>query len=338
MITPILENLVIQGLAEVMTQTVGQNGVCTISVPDGKSIVITDVNVQPFIGANTPDDDFAFAVGSKNYKWSNLDDYIRNGLLANWNSTSTKFTNETGNQNSIIKALLLRGIFQIELSSIDKQSVLTYSNEYKPVNIGQDQTTPDLNNIAYLPTVKEHQTNLYSVHKNNVHIKLRFFNDAIQNGDFQVPVSGRYVDLTAFNDVRNSIPESRPIIDINSPNMFFQAAVFSNILPGNTAYGYYPFGVETNYNGTNNLGVYNSNNFVLFPYNNDLIAPGSGNEFSGLNGELGLFNNNVLNTFISAYAQLFVPYINITYVLINHKPDGNTLVPASKYNSVTVSK
>jgi len=332
MITPILENLVVQGLAEVFQQTVGQNGVATINVPDGKSAVITSVNVQPFFGPQLRDNYGFDNTIAKNFLWDTLDDYIQQGILTRFAPDFSTTTNPASGGDPILKQILKRGVFQIELASVDKSSILTYANEYNPIGF----SPPGGDNYMLMaPSITEHSQNTYSVHRNNVHVKLRFFSNTTINDGF-LEFGGSYFDITQTNkDVNNSLPENAPFAGINSANLFFNSVVFSNTVSLGK-FGYFPFGVETNYDGASNLGQYNSRNSILFPYTDDTIT--GNNKFAGLNGELSLFNNPALGLFLRAYTQLMVPYINIQYVLINEKPEGNTLVPAARYNNVTVTK
>jgi hypothetical protein len=335
MLTPILENLVVQGLAEVFQQTVGQNGVATINVPDGKSAVITSVNVQPFFSPQLRNGYGFDDTANKNFLWDSIDRYLNKGLTTGFNTNGDAYVIPGESGDPIIKQLLKRGIFQVELASIDKSSILTYANEYEPVLYSNTNAGDTLNHaVLMVPTITERRQDTYSIHKNNVHVRLRFLNDTTINDGF-LEFGGSYTDITqSTKDVINTIPETAPFAGINSANMFFASVVFANTAQGK--FGLFPFGVETNYSGASNLAQYNSRNSILFPYTDDTVT--GINKFTGTNGELSLFQNANLGLFLKAYTQLMVPYINIQYVLINEKPEGNTLVPAARYNNVTVTK
>lgn len=327
MITPILEQLILSGNAQVFQITLGQNGLNTINVPSGKSIVITNVNVQPFLGANL---NFSYGfveqAGNKVGVFDNISNYFNNGLRQQVNN------GQLTDNNGILVELLNRGLFQIEFYSSDNQSILTYNNEYLPVM--QNSNPSDEGWLIYVPIVTERNTDTYSIHKNIVHMRLRFQSKALRDGGRKY-IAGSYTDIVdTQRDAANLIPEQRPILDVNSPDIFFQSAIFSNM--SNTGkFGFYPFGVETNIKGASNLEQYQSSNQIILPYDD---AGVSGNDkFTGLNGELAYYIDSS-NTDIPAFLQLFVPYINVQYVLINNAPDGNTIVPANLYNTVTISK
>jgi len=334
MITPILENLVIQGLATVNHKTVGQNGVSTISVPTNQSIVITKISIQPFINPSIGGTG-AQAFG-ENGTINSVDDATASLYYAT--VANTGITDSIGSSTrNIIQEMLKRGTFQIELVSSDNnRTIFTFGTDFNFVNVGQviSGTPPAVSGarVMLLPAITERSTDCYSVHKNNVHVRLRFINSLIQNSNTEFNSQfNSYANSVGLNDLRNTLPENRDIYDINSPNLYFNTAVYSSVPTGN--FGFYPFGVETNYT---NLKVFNSNDTITFPYLDDVAnvpLEGNGGEASFYAQNIGTLQANLL-----PYLNAFIPYINIEYVLINEKADGQTLVNAKRYNTVTVNK
>lgn len=334
MITPILENLVIQGLATVNHKTVGQNGVSTISVPENQSIVITKISIQPFINPSFKD---GFGQNNVGQGTANtLQDAI--AQLFCFSSTETgAITNPTGAASNILYESLKRGTFQIELYSADNNNtIFTFGTDFNFVQVFNNPTIdpPIKPLIMLLPALSERSTDCWSVHRNNVHIRLRFLNAAIQSSGFLAPYKN-YQAAVASNELFNTIPETRPNVDINSAYLWFNTAAYSQVPTGN--FGFYPFTVETNLENTG-LKALQGNDTITFPYYDD----GSNGICSGDGGEASFYSNdhtpaigvNLLQTYMNA----FIPYINIEYVLINEKADGGILVKADRYNKVTVNK
>lgn len=332
MITPILENLVIQGLATVKHKTVGQNGVSTISVPENQSIVITKISIQPFINPSFKD---GFGLNSGNTGTVNtINNFIQQCLQANTQPDGT-INNPAGTSN-IVYEMLKRGTFQIELVSNDNNNtIFTFGTDFNFVNVNAPGTPESaVNVIMLLPSLSERSTDCFSVHKNNVHVRLRFINSSIQtNGTDFITQFKNYVNAVSSGDLRNTLPENRPNVDINSSNLYFNTVVYSGTTTGN--FGFYPFGIETNYESSG-LKNFNSSDTIIFPYLDDP----ANQPLAGDGGEASFYAN--LRSSGSAnllpFMNAFIPYINIEYVLINEKADGGTLVKAERYNSVTVKK
>jgi hypothetical protein len=333
MITPILENLVIQGLATVNHKTVGQGGVFTIAVPKNQSIVITKIAIQPFINPQFKDG-FGTTAGG-NGTVGNIEEFIQQ--LISFNVSDTGVTSNNFQTGNILLEMLKRGTFQIELVSSDNNnSIFTYGTDYNFVNVYQTGANPGPRPLTMLlPAISERSTDCYSVHKNNVHIRLRFtnkyLNDIASFDDFKASFDD-YTGAVAIRNLINSLPENRPNVDINSANLYFNTAVYSNTADGNK-FGFYPFGVETNYNV---LGQFNSNDTITFPFWTDPANV----PMAGDGGEASFYSilkaSAIAN--LRTYMNMFIPYINVEYVMINEKADGNTLVDAKRYNSVTVNK
>lgn len=334
MITPILENLIVQGLATVNHKTVGQNGVSTISVPENQSIVITKISIQPFINPS-----FKNGFGQNNVGQgtaNTLEDAISQLFCFSSTDTGT-ITNPTGAASNILFESLKRGTFQIELYSADNNNtIFTFGTDFNFVQVFNGSVTEAVKPLVMLlPALSERSTDCYSVHKNNVHIRLRFLNAAIQSTGFLAPYKN-YQAAVASKELFNTIPETRPNVDINSAFLWFNLAAYSNVALGN--FGFYPFTIETNLENTG-LKSLQGNDTITFPYYDDVL---NGNICSGDGGEASFYSNdhtpaigvNLLQTYMNA----FIPYINVEYVLINEKADGGTLVKADRYNKVTVNK
>lgn len=327
MITPILENLIIQGLATVNHKTVGQGGAFTISVPQNQSIVITKVSIQPFVNPQFKNGfgQTAGGLGTIN----NIEEFLQQCLLGTFNDTGGMLYS-----TNIVYEMLRRGTFQIEIVSSDNNNtIFTFGTDFNFV-----QVFPDVSNsrtyVMLLPALSERSTDCYSVHKNNVHIRLRFINSFINDTnltDFRAPFDD-YTGAVTNRNLNNTIPENRPVVDINSPNLYFNLAVITNVA-GGSKFGFYPFGVETNYQ---NLGQFNSSDTITFPY----YEAATNVPMAGDGGEASFYSfaKNSLEANLRPYMNMFIPYINIEYVLINEKAEGNTLVKASRYNNVTVTK
>jgi len=333
MITPILENLVIQGLAQVNHKTVGQGGVFTISVPENQSIVITKISIQPFVNPQFKD---GFGQSGNNGLISTINDFTQILLKAFIDGGGTVFNNANG--NNIVHEMLRRGTFQIELYSSDNNNtIFTFGTDYNFVNVGPFITGGESQNgmIMLLPGLTERSTDCYSIHRNNVHIRLRFTNKYLNEiaafDDFKAEFDD-YVGAVALQNLRNTIPENRPNVDINSANLYFNTAVYSNTADGNK-FGFYPFSVETNYQ---NLGQFNASDTITFPYWTDAANV----PMAGDGGEASFYSNNKASAIanLRTYMNLFIPYINVEYVLINEKAEGGTIVKAERYNNVTVKK
>lgn len=331
MITPILENLIIQGLAKVNHKTLGQNGVSTISVPENQSIVITKISIQPFVNPSFKN---GFGQTGGTGTVTTIDDFTQQLVKAFIDGGGT-ITNGGASSGNIIHEMLRRGTFQIELSSSDNNnSIFTFGTDYNVVNVSPFDpgvATPAM--AMLMPSLSERSTDCYSVHKNNVHIKLRFLNALIQSSPqyFTTQFSSYTAAVTAKN-LQNTVPENRAVVDINSPNLYFNTAVYSNVTGGDK-FGFYPFGVETNYTI---LGQFNASDTITFPYlmdNTNVPLSGDGGEasFYSLNKAGGSAN-------LIPYMNMFIPYINVEYVLINEKADGGTIVKANRYNNVTINK
>jgi hypothetical protein len=329
MITPILENLVIQGLATVNHKTVGQNGVSTISVPQNQSIVITKISIQPFINPSFND---TFGPNGSINQISDAATRLY-GALINLDSEPIGLTS-SGN---IVYEMLKRGTFQIELISSDNnRSIFTFGTDFNFVYTGavipSIANPPTAYRVMLLPALSERSTDCYSVHKNNVHVRLRFINSYITESNTQFTTQFKsYQQSVSDDDLNNTIPENREIYDINSNNLFFNTAVYSQVPSGN--FGFYPFGIETNYA---NLKQFNSSDTITFPYFDDgLNVP-----LEGRGGEASFYSQDATqgSAFLLPYLNAFIPYINIEYVLINEKADGQTLVNAKRYNTVTINK
>jgi len=331
MITPILENLVIQGLAQVNHKTVGQGGVFTISVPENQSIVITKISIQPFINPQFNKDFGQNVDGTGNV--ADIAESISKLLTVTTFPDGSIVNGDSA--NNIVYQMLKRGTFQIELYSSDNNdTIFTFGTDYNFVNVSQAE--PGQNDlIMLLPALSERSTDCYSIHKNNVHIRLRFTNRYLNEiaavTDFKAEFDD-YVGAVALQNLRNTIPENRPNVDINSADLYFNTAVYSNTADGNK-FGFYPFGVETNYQ---NLGQFNASDTITFPYwtdANNIIMGGDG-------GEASFYSNakasGIAN--LRTYMNMFIPYINVEYVLINEKAEGGTIVKAERYNNVTVKK
>jgi hypothetical protein len=332
MITPILENLVIQGLASVNHKTVGQGGVFTISVPENQSIVITKISIQPFVNPQFKDG-FGQAGGIGSV--ANINDFTQLLMKTFVDSGGTVFNGPTG--NNIVHEMLRRGTFQIELVSSDNnRTIFTFGTDFNFVNVtGIDPGSPAPGIIMLMPAISERSTDCYSIHKNNVHIRLRFTNKYLNEiapfDDYRASFDD-YLGAVALNNLSNTIPETRPNVDINSANLYFNTAVYTNTADGNK-FGFYPFGVETNYA---NLGQFNSSDTITFPFWTDAANVA----LAGDGGEASFYSNNKATAIanLRTYMNLFIPYINIEYVLINEKAEGATLVKAERYNNVTVKK
>jgi len=329
MITPILENLIIQGLAKVNHKTLGQNGVSTISVPENQSIVITKISIQPFVN---PQFSEKFGLdASGNGDTNSIEDTILNLLEVNvFPDGSTQNANA---QKNILFQMLRRGTFQIELISSDNNNtIFTFGTDFNFVNVYNSD--PGSSNILMLmPALTERSTDCFSIHRNNVHVRLRFFNSYILDGsnDFQTQFQSYKAAVTA-NNLSNTIPENRPDVDINSNNLYFNTAVYTNVSGGNK-FGFYPFGVETNYT---NLGQYNASDTITLPYLDDV----ANKPMAGDGGEASFYSINRAggSANLRPYMNAFIPYINIEYVLINERADGDTIVKATRYNNVTINK
>lgn len=332
MITPILENLIIQGLAQVNHKTLGQNGVSTISVPENQSIVITKISIQPFVNP------------------SFNDNFGGQGSIGQINDAESRLYYATVNNNgfsegliapnsSIIKQMLNRGTFQIELVSSDNgRTIFTFGTDFNFVYLGGQYGDPALAPVAsrvmLMPALTERSTDCYSVHKNNVHIRLRFINSYIAESNTQFVTQFKsYTQSVSDQDISNTIPENRPTIDINSANLFFNTAVYSAVPGVPAAFGFYPFGVETN---IENLKAFNSSDTITFPYYED----NANIPLEGRGGEASFYtaDSSTGTAYLLPYLNAFIPYINVEYVLINEKADGATLVKAERYNNVTVKK
>jgi hypothetical protein len=322
MIPPIIERLVIQGDAEIISQTIGLNGANTIDVPTGKTVVILSVNLQPLLSLT----DFL------TNKWSNAGftdyaNFVEKALGQNIDVDGKPVN--AGSQLGIVELLLNRGLTQLELYSLDKRSVFTYANEYLPV---AGNIAPDQRQITYLPTVTEHKSECYSVHKKLIHVRLRFFNSYIMQYGF-TGYADQYSNLVSNKDISNNVPEQNTPYDINQPYIYMQAA---NLTVGGASPGIFPFASETLLNGSLALGSYPGNKFVVYPYGNT----NTGNALAGDNGELGYFRNAgvIDKTILKAYQMLFTPHINITYALINEQPQSLAIVSPDKYQTVIPSK
>lgn len=332
MITPILEKLVVQGLASVNHKTVGQGGVFTISVPKNQSIVITKISIQPFINPQFKEG-FGQTAGGFGLI-SNINDFTQNLIKAFVSDGGTITNGPAG--NNIVFEMLRRGTFQVELVSSDNNNtIFTFGTDFNFVNVtGFDPVAIVPAMIMLLPALSERSTDCYSVHKNNVHIRLRFSNkflNELSTDDYKASFDD-YRDSVTLRNLNNTIPENRPIVDINSPYLYFNTAVYTNAASGDK-FGFYPFGVETNYQ---NLGTFNSSDTITFPFWED-----AGNvPMAGDGGEASFYSLSKASLIanLKTYMNMFIPYINIEYVLINEKADGNTIVAASRYNNVTVTK
>jgi len=329
MITPILENLVIQGLASVNHKTVGQSGVFTISVPENQSIVITKISIQPFINPSFNKD---FGLDGGNQGAANtIEDTIKKLLQIGVFPDGSVSNAESA--NNILFQMLKRGTFQIELVSSDNNnSIFTFGTDFNFVNVF-DTEPGSVDTIMLMPALSERTTDCYSIHRNNVHIRLRFINSYIQNlsNDFTTQFTSYGAAVTA-NTLKNTLPENRQVVDINTTNLYFNTAVYSNVA-GGAKFGFYPFGVETNYA---TLGTFNSSDTITFPYfqdatNEPLAGDGGEASFYAINRATGSAN-------LRPYMNAFIPYINVEYVLINEKADGSTIVKADRYNQVTIKK
>lgn len=324
MIPPIIERLVIQGDAQIIQQTVGLSGASTIEVPTGKTIVILNVNLQPLLSLADISANWCSAV------FSDWQDYVARALTQLFDPAGKPITGDCLN---ILELLLNRGITQVELYSTDNRTLFTYTNEYRPMPVSsQDPSAPVA--IAYLPIVTEHKQDCYSVHKNQVHIRLRFTNSEFFNND-QQGINNRYPTLISNKDLNNTVPETaNSPMDINKQNIFMNVAVFQ-VGSGVTKLGIFPFANETELNGANLLGQYENNKFFVMPYGNAVNT-----KPNGLNGELGYFINSGTFTGLTVmqpYQQLFTPYINITYALINEQPSSLQIVSPEKYQTVIPS-
>jgi hypothetical protein len=333
MITPILENLIVQGLATVNHKTLGQNGVSTISVPENQSIVVTKISIQPFINPSFKD---GFGMNNTNQGIANtIEDSIK--ALFSFNSTDQgSISNVLGQNSNILYEMLKRGTFQIELYSADNNNtIFTFGTDFNFCQVFPTSSDPAIKPLTMLlPALSERSTDCYSVHRNNVHIRLRFLNAAVQNNGFDAPYKS-YQAAVASNDLFNTIPETRQNVDINSANLYFNTAVYSNVITGN--FGFYPFTVETNLENAG-LKALQGNDTITFPYydaNTNVIGSGDGGEASFYSSDhTPIAGANQLRPYMNA----FIPYINVEYVLINEKADGGTLVKADRYNKVTVNK
>lgn len=325
MITPIIERLVMSGEARIITQTLGMNGAFTIDVPKGKTIIITSVNVQPCLGlTRTTYSNFPSA------QFASWEDYVESALQQSFDDNGAPIQN---NRLGVLELLLKRGLMQIELYSQDNNSVLTYSNEYVPVPIPNIPANEKAN-IIWLPQVTERHSDIYSVHKNTVHLRLRFNNSMVMD-DGQIAFQGglnTYRNAVNNNELENLVPESNnSVFSLNQPNIWINTSVYyayAGVL------GIIPFSYETNYDNVFSGGT-SVEQFVRLPYTSNVETT----DANGANGELGYFNQNQnLTSVFYSYAPLFTPYINITYALINEQPNGNTIVSPEKYQNVIIAK
>jgi hypothetical protein len=332
MITPILENLIVQGLASVNHVTLGQNGVSTISVPENKSVVVTKITIQPFINPSFKN---GFGMNSQLTGITpDIEETIK-ALLA-FNSTENGAISNNSQTGNILYEMLRRGTFQIELYSSDNNNtIFTFGTDFNFVNVFQTGADPATKPLTMLlPALSERSTDCYSVHRNNVHLRLRFLNASIQQSGFLAPYK-KYTVAVSDKDLNNSIPETRPNVDINSANLYFHTAAYSSVLTGN--FGFYPFGIETNIESSG-LKSFQGNNTITFPYLDEVsnvVGAGDGGEASFYSQSHG---QPVGVNELWPYMNAFIPYINVEYVLINEKSDGQTLVNPKRYNTVTVNK
>jgi hypothetical protein len=232
--------------------------------------------------------------------------------------------------------MLKRGTFQIELYSADNNNtIFTFGTDFNFCQVFPTSSDPAIKPLTMLlPALSERSTDCYSVHRNNVHVRLRFINSSIQtNGTDFVTQFKNYVNAVSSGDLRNTLPENRPNVDINSSNLYFNTVVYSGTTTGN--FGFYPFGVETNYESSG-LKNFNSSDTIIFPYLDDP----ANQPLAGDGGEASFYANlrSTGSANLLPFMNAFIPYINIEYVLINEKADGGTLVKADRYNSVTINK
>jgi hypothetical protein len=328
MIPSIIERLVLQGDAQIIQQTVGLSGAMTIEVPPGKTIVITSVNLQPLLGLADISTDFSTTI------FADYADFVQKALTQWFNISGVPVQEDCLN---ILELILSRGITQLELYSIDNRTVFTYTNEYTPVlttaNTSFEDPTGVNNFVTWLPTIKEHKDDCYSVHKNQVHIRLRFTNQFFFDpaGGQIISECNRYTDLISNGDLRNTVPEqANNVNDINKDHLFFNIANYLNA--AGQKLGNFPFANETELNGSLNLGQYQNNKFFVLPYLNEF-----NDKPNGKNGELGYFIDGAAFgqiTNLKPYQQLFTPYINIQYALINEQPSSLQIVSPDKYQTV----
>jgi hypothetical protein len=328
MIPSIIERLVLQGDAQIIQQTVGLSGAMTIEVPPGKTIVITSVNLQPLLSLADISTDWSTSI------FTDYADFVKKALTQSFIQNGQPFTD--GDELNILELILSRGITQLELYSIDNRTVFTYTNEYTPVALGiaNETAPPDSTTaVVYLPTIKEHKDECYSVHKNQVHIRLRFTNQFFFDlaGGQIISECNRYTTLVANGDLKNTVPEqANNVNDINKDHLFFNIANYLNA--AGQKLGNFPFANETELNGTLSLGQYQNNKFFVLPYLNEF-----NDKPNGKNGELGYFIDGAAFgqiTNLKPYQQLFTPYINIQYALINEQPSSLQIVSPDKYQTV----
>lgn len=316
MLPSIIERLVIQGDAQIIQQTIGLNGANTIEVPKGKTVVILNVNLQPLL---------SLADVTANWSEANFGDwteYVKDALVQTFDPDGTP----GGAGLDILELILKRGLTQIELYSSDNRTVLTYTNEYQPVPI---VTSGGPIKVAYLPNITERNSDTYSIHKNQIHVRLHFANSNLYNGE-TTGVVRNYPNLINTGNLENTVPETtNDPFSILKANVFMADSQFFSI--ATEKFGVYPFANETLLTGTDNLGQYINGKFFLLPYAND-----PNTKPNGKNGELGFFTGGTYSgvSVIPGYAQLFTPYINIQYALINEQPQGLAVVTPDKYQTV----
>jgi hypothetical protein len=317
MLPSIIERLVIQGDAQIVQQTIGLNGANTIEVPKGKTVVILNVNLQPLLSLADVTANWCEAT------FSDWTEYVKKALVQSFDPDGTP----TPTDLDILELILKRGLTQIELYSTDNRTVLTYTNEYQPVPILSAGGAPL--KVAYLPNITERNSNTYSVHKNQIHVRLHFANSNLYNGAIIGPVRP-YPDLINTGNLENTVPETtNDPFSLLKNNLYMSDAQVISL--GTDKFGIYPFANETLLTGSDNLAQYVNGKFFLLPYSNDVnTIP------NGKNGELGFFalGGYAGTSEIPGYAQLFSPYINIQYALINEQPQGLAVVTPDKYQTV----